>query len=266
MACFQRIAALALALGATSAAAASPPLSCSSLGIPVVVGKDVYRTKYTIVTVAPGPHTPARAVMDAGTTVSALVVGTLQDGTLFWNSSSPPAGTPAHPGWFTFQYTMPVSGLITGFDVGVHGMYEGETRQLCIPPDEGYGPRSRPGIPANSTLIFTITAEKIAAPTSARPSAPAPAPPASASARRSARRVAAVAVPFAAFAFAAGEEGEEEGVAAPTPTPAPAKYDACADKSDGDMCTVCDPANPACQGSGIVMTCQGGKCQPAGSK
>ena len=107
---------LCLDAGAAPAPAPAPaapaPVSCSDLGIPVIVGKEVYRTKYTITTLAPGPHTPAHAVTDPGTTVSALVVGTLLDGgTVFWNSSSPPTGPPAHPGWFTYQYVPPLAVL-----------------------------------------------------------------------------------------------------------------------------------------------------------
>jgi FKBP-type peptidyl-prolyl cis-trans isomerase len=39
-----------------------------------------------------------------------------------------------------------------------------EVRQVCIPPDEGYAQNSKPGIPANSTLIFTLTCDGITAP------------------------------------------------------------------------------------------------------
>jgi len=47
----------------------------------------------------------------------------------------------------------------------------------------------------------------------------------------------------------------------PPATPPP-KYVPCAGKSDGDMCTLCDPDIPACRGSGDVFTCRAGKCTP----
>ena len=130
-------------------------------GKPVVVGTKTYGTKYSIVSAAPAG---SPAVAAPNTAISALVVGTLKNGTLFWNSSSPPVAKPPHPGWFDYNYTMPVKGLIVGFDVGNYMMKQGETRQLCIPAAEGYGNSSRPGIPAQSTLIFTITAEKVTPP------------------------------------------------------------------------------------------------------
>jgi hypothetical protein len=41
-------------------------------------------------------------------------------------------------------------------------MKTGEVRELCIPADEGYGKAGRPpAIPADSTLVFTLTCEKI---------------------------------------------------------------------------------------------------------
>ena len=68
------------------------------------------------------------SVSSSGTSVSALVVGTLSTGSVFWNSSSPPVSPPPHPGWFTYNYVMPPSGLIVGFDVGNFGMQLGEVR------------------------------------------------------------------------------------------------------------------------------------------
>jgi hypothetical protein len=130
----------------------------------------VYGTKYQVLRDGAGP-----AVEASKTSISALVVGSLESGQLFWNSSSPPVGKPPHPGWFTFEFAMPPAGLIVGFDVGVHGMKQGETRELCIPPDEGYGQTAKPGIPPNSTLVFTITAQKVVPPVVTN--SPPPPPP-----------------------------------------------------------------------------------------
>jgi len=128
--------------------------SACTTGTPVAIAGKTYGTKYTILKQGSGV-----AVATPKTEVSALVVGTLESGKVFWNSSNPLAGP---HGWFTFTYELPPSGLIVGFDVGVHGMKTGEVRELCIPADEGYGKAGRPpAIPADSTLVFTLTCEKI---------------------------------------------------------------------------------------------------------
>ena len=46
--------------------------------------------------------------------------------------------------------------LIAGWDDGMQGMRVGGRRTLVIPPAQGYGPRQRGNIPANSTLIVTV--------------------------------------------------------------------------------------------------------------
>ena len=35
---------------------------------------------------------------------------------------------------------------------------------ICIPPEEGYGQVGKPGIPKNSTLVFTLTCDSITQP------------------------------------------------------------------------------------------------------
>lgn len=47
-------------------------------------------------------------------------------------------------------------GFIAGFNEGVAGMRVGGRRQLVIPPALGYGSTARPGLPANSILVFTV--------------------------------------------------------------------------------------------------------------
>jgi len=50
----------------------------------------------------------------------------------------------------------PLEELIKGWQEGVPGMKVGGVRRLKIPPELGYGSNARPGIPADSTLVFEI--------------------------------------------------------------------------------------------------------------
>jgi FKBP-type peptidyl-prolyl cis-trans isomerase FklB len=71
--------------------------------------------------------------------------GTLLDGTEF--DSSYKRSEPA---------TFPVTGVIKGWTEALLMMPVGSKWQLFIPSDLAYGERSRPSIPANSTLLFDI--------------------------------------------------------------------------------------------------------------
>ena len=94
-----------------------------------------------VTTLSPGKG-PA---VKTGDKVSMHYVGTVPDGTKF--DASRDHGKP-------FEFTLGQGMVIKGWDQGIVGMKVGEKRKLVIPPSLAYGPRGRPGIPPNSTLVF----------------------------------------------------------------------------------------------------------------
>jgi peptidylprolyl isomerase len=82
-----------------------------------------------------------------GQTVQVHYTGWLTNGKMF--DSSVERGIP-------FSFVLGAGRVIAGWDEGVALMKEGEKRLLIIPPEMAYGGRDRPGIPANSTLIFEV--------------------------------------------------------------------------------------------------------------
>ncbi|CAK7215196.1 Peptidyl-prolyl cis-trans isomerase fpr2 [Sporothrix curviconia] len=54
----------------------------------------------------------------------------------------------------TFTFTLGVSEVIQGWDMGLTDMCVGEKRKLTIPPEYGYGLDTMGPIPGNSTLVF----------------------------------------------------------------------------------------------------------------
>ena len=82
----------------------------------------------------------------AGANVTVHYTGALvSDGTIF--QSSKDLGEPISFG---------LNGLIQGWQDGIPGMKEGGTRRLVIPAAQAYGETARPGIPADSDLVFDI--------------------------------------------------------------------------------------------------------------
>lgn len=90
---------------------------------------------------------------DASSKVRVHYKGTLLDGTEF--DSSYKRGEPAE-----FQ----VGGVIKGWQEALQLMPVGSKYKLFIPPDLAYGPQPRPGIPANSLLVFEVELLEIVAP------------------------------------------------------------------------------------------------------
>ncbi len=78
-------------------------------------------------------------------TVTTHYHGTFIDGEIF--DSSVDRGEPA---------SFPVSGVISGWTEALQLMPVGSKWRLFVPADLAYGAQGRPGMPANSTLIFDV--------------------------------------------------------------------------------------------------------------
>jgi FKBP-type peptidyl-prolyl cis-trans isomerase FkpA/FKBP-type peptidyl-prolyl cis-trans isomerase FklB len=89
-------------------------------------------------------------------TVKAHYKGTLLDGKQF--DSSYDRGQPAE---------FPVEGVIKGWTEALQMMKVGGKMKLFIPPELGYGAAARPGIPANSVLVFEVELIDVLPPPSA---------------------------------------------------------------------------------------------------
>ena len=76
--------------------------------------------------------------------------GTLMNGSVF--DSTRARGAPAE---------LKVSGTINGFREGLPLMQEGAKYAFYLPPNLGYGAQARPGIPADSVLIFEVELVKV---------------------------------------------------------------------------------------------------------
>ena len=95
--------------------------------------------QYEVITEGKGPNPK---VTD---TVKVHYKGTLIDGTKF--DSSYDRGKPAE---------FPLNAVIKGWTEGLQLMKVGGKDRMVIPSDLAYGPQGRPGIPANSVLIFEV--------------------------------------------------------------------------------------------------------------
>ena len=55
-----------------------------------------------------------------------------------------------------FRFQIDAGQVIAGWDFGVKCMLVGETRELRIAPQLGYGKRGKPPVPPDATLLFEI--------------------------------------------------------------------------------------------------------------
>lgn len=78
-------------------------------------------------------------------TVTVHYEGTLTDGTRF--DSSWERGEPA---------TFPLGRLVKAWQLAIPQMSIGDTIEIAVPADLGYGPRGKGPIPGNATLLFRI--------------------------------------------------------------------------------------------------------------
>lgn len=89
-----------------------------------------------------------------------------------------PDGTQVESSWTTAQeVTLNTDNLIAGWVHGLPGAVAGTTRQLVIPPEEGYGSLGSASgkVPANATLVFLVAVDRVTpASTSVVPLAGAP--------------------------------------------------------------------------------------------
>ena len=83
----------------------------------------------------------------AGQTVSVHYTGLLETGKKFDSS---------HDRDKPFSFPLGQGRVIKGWDEAIALMSKGEKRTLIIPPELGYGSRSKGKIPSNSTLIFEV--------------------------------------------------------------------------------------------------------------
>jgi FKBP-type peptidyl-prolyl cis-trans isomerase len=83
-----------------------------------------------------------------GNTVFVKYKGWLDDLTVF-DSTDKHGGQP-------FNFVIGQGKVIKGWDEGLLGLHQGSKTELLIPPSLGYGSTANGGIPANSTLHFTV--------------------------------------------------------------------------------------------------------------
>ncbi len=128
----------------TAATPASPPNPALAKKPAVAKGSGPAPTKLVVHDLVKGTGPPVKA----GQSLTVQYVGVLyKTGKQFdasWDHGSP------------FTFTLGTGSVIPGWDQGLLGMNVGGRRQLVIPAALAYRSTPRPGIPANSALIFDV--------------------------------------------------------------------------------------------------------------
>ena len=114
------------------------------------------------------PEDVAAPPADAERTPSGLASKVVQAGTGSQYPAATSQVTVHYSGWLTsgsmfdssvtrgMPATFPLDGVIRGWTEGLQLMVVGEKRRFWIPAELGYGSRARPGIPADSMLVFDV--------------------------------------------------------------------------------------------------------------
>ena len=140
------------AASTTSASASATSTTTSNTPLPAALKT---KPKVTIPSGAPPSKLVVKDLIKgtgpaatANSTVNVQYVGELYKGgkqfDASWNDGS---GQPV---------SLPLSGVIKGWQQGIPGMKVGGRREIIIPPSLGYGATAQSKIPANSTLVFVI--------------------------------------------------------------------------------------------------------------
>jgi FKBP-type peptidyl-prolyl cis-trans isomerase len=117
-------------------------ISCKTVPLPAEDVIEQYDDELHVTDLVIG--TGERATVGAEVTVHYR--GTLTDTTVF--DSSYTRGP--------LRFTLGKRQVIRGWDQGLLGMRVGGKRALIVPPQLGYGSRTRGSIPANSHLLFEV--------------------------------------------------------------------------------------------------------------
>jgi peptidylprolyl isomerase len=151
----------ATADSATAAASTSTTATTSTASVPTPTSGPLSTEPKVAIPKGPAPKTlqvkdlikGTGAAATANSTVTVQYVGDVYKGgkqfDASWNDGS---GQPV---------SLPLSGVIKGWQQGIPGMKIGGRRELIIPPSLGYGATAQSKIPANSTLVFIIDLHSI---------------------------------------------------------------------------------------------------------
>jgi peptidylprolyl isomerase len=147
--------------GATGATGATGPSAPSASTAVPPVPADISHKPKVVVPKGPAPKTLVVKDLIVGTGPPAKAGDNLTVqyvGVLFKNGKQFDASWDRH---MPFPLTLGQGQVIPGWDKGLVGMRLHGRRELIIPANLAYGATARPGIPANSPLVFVIDLVKL---------------------------------------------------------------------------------------------------------